>query len=446
MGGSYTFSQDPLDPNDPRTYPTPSRYSVVLGDTSYVINNPTYAAFFKDDWVLTRHVTLNLGLRYDVETGTINKDLRNPIEPGEKKGDYDNFAPRLGFAYDLGGDGRTVVRGGYGRNFDKVLLNITSNERRQLLGQYASYSVLNPSYDNPLRGITFEDIKRLNLPRDMTVIANDYRTPTQDQVSVGVARQIGTGYAVQMDFVHANGFNEPRARSVNLFEDPATHLPLDPRRFGRPFPQFINITRYETTAKSLYNGWQFGFQAREIGPSWVRSQFSGSYTLSWTHSDHENNRFDSVTNPFNLSDEWSFSASDQRHRFVINGVSRVPWNVSVAAIFFAGSRRPINTRTNLDPFGYGTGRWLDPATGRTIPRYSERTEKNDYKLDLRLSKEVAVQHVRLQGMVEAFNVLNTENLSNYNGVFGSRTYLQAAPSTMIFYQPRQVQLGFRVTY
>jgi hypothetical protein len=78
--------------------------------------------------------------------------------------------------------------------------------------------------------------------------------------------------------------------------------------------------------------------------------------------------------------------------------------------------------------------------------YNERTERNDYKLDLRLSKEVALRHVRLQGMVEAFNVANTENLTNYNGVFGSRTYLQAAPSTQIFYQPRQVQLGFRVTY
>ena len=54
--------------------------------------------------------------------------------------------------------------------------------------------------------------------------------------------------------------------------------------------------------------------------------------------------------------------------------------------------------------------------------------------------------MRLQGLVEAFNIMNTENLSNYNGVFGSRTYLQAANTTDTFYQPRQLQLGFRVTY
>ena len=100
-GASYTFSTDPRDPNDPSTYPAPTRYSVVLGDPSYKILNTTYGAFFKDDWVLSPKLTLNLGFRYDVEMGTVNTDLQNPIEPGEKRGDYNNIAPRLGFAYDL---------------------------------------------------------------------------------------------------------------------------------------------------------------------------------------------------------------------------------------------------------------------------------------------------------------------------------------------------------
>ncbi len=445
-GGAYRFSRDPGNPDDPSTYPAPTSYSAVLGDPSYAIKNATYGMFFKDDWTVSSRLTLNLGLRYDLETGTVNTDLENPVEPGEKKGDYNNFAPRLGFAYDLRGDGRTVVRGGYGRNYDKVLLNISSNERRAILFQFATTTVLNPSYTNPLNGLTFEQIKAQNLPRNMIAIANDYKTPAADQVSIGVAHQFGASYAFQMDYVYSRGFNEPRARSINFFEDPATHLPKDPRIFGRPYPQYVNITRYETTASSDYDGWQFGFQARSIGPQWMRSQVSGTYTLSWTYSDHESNRFDGVTNPFNLEDEWSFSAGDQRHRAIFNSVSQLPWNFQVAAIFFVGSPRPINTRTNLDPFGMGaTGRWLD-ATGRTIGRNSERTPENDYKLDLRVTKTVVVGRVRLQGIMEAFNILNTENLTNYNGLYGSNTYLQPASSTDIFYQPRQVQFGFRVTY
>src|SRR6185503_12204360 len=133
----------------------------------------------------------------------------------------------LGFAYDIKGDGRTVIRGGWGRNFDKVLLNISSNERRSLLFQFASQTVLNPSYTNPLGGITFEDIKAQNLPRNIVVIDNNYRTPTADQVSIGLAQQIGSRMSFQMDYVYSNGFNEPRARSINFFED-ANHLPISP--------------------------------------------------------------------------------------------------------------------------------------------------------------------------------------------------------------------------
>jgi hypothetical protein len=445
-GASYTFSTDPRDPNDPSSYPAPTRYSVVLGDPSYKILNTTYAGFFKDDWRLSPKVTLNLGFRYDVELGTVNTDLQNPIQSGEKHGDYDNIAPRVGFAYDVKGDGRTVIRGGYGRNFDKVLLNISSNERRSLLFQFASQTVLNPSYTNPLGGVTFEDIKAQNLPRNIVVIDNDYRTPTADQVSIGLAQQIGSRTSFQMDYVYSNGFNEPRARSINFFEDPATHLPIHPTRAGRPYPQYNDITLYETTAASDYDGLQFGFTGRQIGPQWARTDVSGSYTLSWTYSDHESNRFDGVTNPFNLDDEWSFSASDQRHRVATNTATQLPWGVQVATIFFAGSKRPINTRTTLDPFGSGAGRWLD-ATGRVVPRNSERTTANDYKLDLRLSKTFALAgRLRLQGIFEGFNILNTRNLTNFNGIVTATTYLQPASSTEVFYQPRQLQFAFRVTY
>ena len=87
-----------------------------------------------------------------------------------------------------------------------------------------------------------------------------------------------------------------------------------------------------------------------------------------------------------------------------------------------------------------------PSQAQVAQAELRGTPKNDYKLDLRLSEEVRIGHISVQGMVEAFNVFNTENLTNYNGVFGSRTYLQPAASTDIFYQPRQVQLGFRITY
>jgi hypothetical protein len=443
--GSYNFNRDPTDFNDPRTYPPPTSYSVSLGDFHYSVTNPIYAGFIQDDWSIGDRLTFNLGVRYDVDMGVKNTDFPNPIEPSERKTDADNIAPRLGFVYDLRGDGRTVIRGGYGRFYDKVMLNITSNERRVAQGQIISVTVVNPVYGNPLQGRTFQDYKTLNLPTNTTIIGNDYETPRMDQFSIGVAQQLGNHLAFQLDYVHSKGVNEPRARSINFFEDPATHLPLNPSRFGRPYPQYLNITRYETSAKSLYDGFQLGFTARQSGPPWLRYQFQGSYTLSWTYDDHNGNRFASVTNPFNLADEYSFSGNDQRHRFIVNGIAILPYDIQFAAIFFAGSPQPIDIATTRDPFGLGfTGRWID-ATGATLPRWGERSE-SDYKLDLRISKVVRLGRVSVEGIAEAFNLLNTENLTNYNRTFGSRTYLQPANSTQIFYQPRQIQFGFRVSY
>ena len=107
---------------------------------------------------------------------------------------------------------------------------------------------------------------------------------------------------------------------------------------------------------------------------------------------------------------------------------------------------PSGTRTTLDPFGSGTGRWLD-ATGRTVPRNSERTAKNDYKLDIRLSKTFTTpSRLRFQGIIEAFNVLKTKNMTNYNGIVTASTYLQPASSTNTFYQPRQMQFALRALF
>jgi hypothetical protein len=326
-----------------------------------------------------------------------------------------------------------------------VLLNITSNERRVAQGQIISVTVVNPDYNNPLQGRTFEDYKRQNLPRNTTIIANDYATPRQDTASIGFAQQIGSRFAMQLDYVHVRGVNEPRSRSINFFEDPLTHLPRNPTTFGRPYPQFVNITRYETTAKSKYDGIQLGFTQREAGPSWLRFRFQGSYTLSWTYDDHNGNRFDGVNNPFNLADEYSISGADQRHRFTVNGIAHLPGDVTFSTIFFAASTRPIDIRSSLDPFRSGARRWLD-ATGRTLPRYGERTQKNDYKLDVRLAKKVRTGRISIEAIADAFNVFNTKNFTNYGTNFQSRTYLQPASSTNLFYQPRQVQLGLRVAY
>jgi hypothetical protein len=271
---------------------------------------------------------------------------------------------------------------------------------------------------------------------------HEYDTPVQDQVSIGIARQIGDRNSIQADYVHTNGHHQQMSRNVNLFENPTQHTPLDPTVNGRPNPAYLDITKYETWGESRYDGLQMGFTRRRLN-SWY--QVDASYTLSYAKGHTNANRFGAVNNPFNLDDEYSYLTTDQRHRASINGVAFLPWNVTASALFFAGSPKPLNITTNLDPFRSGTGRWLDNR-GNVLPKNGERMAKSDYKLDLGLVKTFRIRQVSVQGRLDVFNVLNTENWGSYGTTYGSSTYLQPGSSTNLFYQPRQFQFAARMTF
>jgi hypothetical protein len=439
--GQFNFDRNPTDFNNMATWPQPTRYSTTLGDFSYDVDNPLYGLFVQDDWTISPRLTLNFGMRYDLEPKVTNTDLPDPLDAGPRRVDNDNIAPRFGFAFDVNGDGRTVIRGGAGRYYGNILLNIPMNEARDR-NVRVSVVVTNPNLNDPLDGRTLNDYLAQNLPRARTLMDTDYDTPVQDQYSIGIARQMGEHYAWQADFVHTDGRHLQMSRNINLFEDPMLHVPRNPAVAGRPYPAFLDITRYETWGKSRYDGLQVGFQGRQIRS---RIDFGGSYTLSWTKGHTNANRFGAVTNPFNLDGEYSYLTTDQRHRFQASASALLPWKITLSSIFFAGSPKPLNITTNLDPFRTGTGRWLD-AQGNVLPKNGERMLKSDYKLDVRAAKTFSFNRVQLHGMVDVFNILNTENWGSYGTTFGTSTYLKPGSSTNLFYQPRQVQFGLRATF
>ena len=422
------------------TWPAPTRYSTTLGDFSYDVNNPTYGFFVQDDWTMSPRFTLNLGVRYDLEPKVTNKDIPDPLDEGPRSIDADNIAPRLGFAYDVSGSGRTVIRGGIGRYYGNILLNIPMNEARDR-NVRVSAVVINPSLTDPLGGRTLEDYMAQNLPRARTLMDTDYQTPKQDQVSIGFAHQMGERYSVQADYVHTRGSNQQMSRNINVFENEAQNTPLDPSINGRPYPEYLDITKSETWGESRYDGLQMAFTRRHDR----RFQADATYTLSWAKGHTNANRFGTVNNPFNPDDEYSYLTTDQRHRASLSGTAFLPWQTTVSAIFFAGSPKPLNITTNLDPYRTGTGRWLGNR-GEVLPKNGERMLKSDYKLDLGLVKSFRFRQIQLQGRLDVFNVLNTENWGSYGTTFGTSTYLAPGSSTNLFYQPRQFQFGARMTF
>jgi hypothetical protein len=442
--GQFSFAKDPANFFDPSTYPAPTSYSVSQGDFHYNYLNPAYGAYFQDDWSVSRRMTLNLGLRYDVEPSVTNPGYEIPaVETGTRAVQYANFAPRFGFTYDLRGDGRSVLRGGIGRYYGNILLNIPMNEVRNR-NQQVQITVLNPSLTNPLQGLSFDQL--LARPRNLVIMANDYQAPRQDQVSIGLAQEVNSRLALQLDYVHLNGAFLPMSNSINFFENTGLDVPINPTVAGRPFPQYVNITEYMSVGSAQYDALQVGVTGRRTANGLL--EFQGSYTLSSTKDSTDANRFGTVNNPFNIGNEYAVAANDQRHRIVANTTAYLPYDINVSAIVFFGSPKPIAIATSLDPFGSGAGRWLD-AQGDVLAKNGARALYWDRKVDLRIVKNLRIWgKSNLQGMLDIFNVFNTANYdpTTYGAQFGTKTYLLPAYSSNLFYQPRMLQIGVRLTY
>jgi hypothetical protein len=133
--GSWRFPTDrPYDENDPTTYP--ERYNDALPRADDVPVHH-FSVYFQDDWNPRPGLTLNLGLRYDLQKGTFNEDIRDidfpmeiPFHEGaDRRGDANNIGPRIGFAWDVTQTGSTVVKGGYGLFYDNIRTLTNFGER-----------------------------------------------------------------------------------------------------------------------------------------------------------------------------------------------------------------------------------------------------------------------------------------------------------------------------
>jgi hypothetical protein len=220
---------------------------------------------------------------------------------------------------------------------------------------------------------------------------------------------------------------------------------------GRPDPNWGNISRFESSGDSYYNGLVVSFSKRAA--RWASLRVS--YTLSKAIDDAGNFFFSTPQDNFNVRDDRGLSDNDQRHRLVVSGTLEAPrtWGdggarrllrgFQLGYIFTYASRLPFNVLTGNDrnfdtnnndrPAGVGrnTGRGFDFAS-----------------LDLRLSRRIAfTERVRVELLAEGFNVLNRANLSIPNNTFGTGAApLPSFGQPTAALDPRQLQLGLRVSF
>ena len=186
---------------------TPSTFSQGFGNPQINLPDTLYSVFAQDSWTLNDRVTLVYGLRYDYDAQPqhIPRDRSNPLEAPLDDGihrDRNNVAPRAGFTWDPVGGGRTLIRGGYGRFYDKVFLLVARNSL--LARQSVSLSGAAAAAQFAMGAFPESD----QLPAGFTLTRPSINlsdpkmeTPFVDQVSLGVERQLGTNWAAGVNFV-----------------------------------------------------------------------------------------------------------------------------------------------------------------------------------------------------------------------------------------------------
>ena len=440
-------------------------YSIGVGDYATHDVRPQYAGWLQDDWQFSRNLTLNLGLRYDLNiNGSGNEYAVPPFVDAGRPNDMNNLQPRAGFAYRLGD--RTVVRGGTGLYFSSTLqidtyfmAQITKLVVIQINNDGRPNFAADPFNGRPLPTLAeaqqqFCHVRNVAgcLRRSMQelVAPEEYSTHLGRtwQSSIGVQRQLGNTIAVEADYVYSQGRNEKEViENMNLTYNPATGVNYPFNDIARrAYPDYGAISMVVREGWSSYHALQTAITKR-LSNRW---QGSATYTLSglWDAMPRAFSGTQPV--PFetlpDMGGEFTLSASDLRHRTVFNGIWQVGRGFQVSGIYFiaAGQRAQTIYGGDLRNIaGVGGGETLARQRlrpdGTIVPRNSF-TQPTRQRVDLRVQQRFTLGRFAIDGIAEVFNLANSPNWT-IETTESNRQFGQAITAEF-----RRAQLGFRLTF
>jgi hypothetical protein len=286
------------------------------------------AAFIHDDYKITSRLSLNLGLRwelnpplrernnlvnsFDVATG--KPVVANSAGYGDHVYNYDwrDFAPRIGFAWQPFGGGKTVVRGGFGSFYNRIPVG---SQSFLIWGQYpySTVSTYTSSKTQPVTLATPFPANNAVTTISVTGVDPNFKNPRSYQWSLAVQRQLPMGMVADVAYVGSKSDNQLVSRSINQ-SSPGAGTPAEVNA-RRPYPAYGSITYYKWDGAGNYHSLQSKLSRR-----FARGL---SFTASYTYSKSIDNT-NARTNQFNPSTGRGPSSFDIGQRFVVSGVYDLP--------------------------------------------------------------------------------------------------------------------------
>jgi outer membrane receptor protein involved in Fe transport len=441
----------------PFSQPTPSQWADA---TKFTMDYSSFGVFAQDQWTVTPKLTLNYGLRYDLESYP---------EQYIAKRDANNFQPRLGFAYSYNPKG--VIRGGFGTFTDRLVGSV---------GQVMTASAWSSRGDQPNALVLFPSVARLaGRFRQMNAVgpaappaavtflttgqvpatgitsltdnmSSELVNPYSYQASAQVSQGFGSGFAITGSYLFVKAKDLPgHTGNLNAVQTGvlSTGKPIIA---GRRFPELGMFVVTDNIGTSTYHG----------GTLELRKQFSRGlgFTASYTLAQARTN-VDSVTNLGDIPEGLDFSREDAlsrqhvRHRGTLSLVSEVGKDVAIlhelkfAALVTLESGRYFTIFTGADNNGDG-----NPNSDR-LGLLGRNTYKGpSYRsVDVRLAREFPLGgRTRGELSVDVFNLFNRTNVRDLNTVWGS--FNPSVPPIASFgtprdvFNPRQAQVGLKVRF